>query len=65
MMTMTDFDQRAYIADYTREHYHRVPLNLRHETYDAVAAAAKKSGDSVNGWIKRAIEARLQREDGE
>lgn len=55
-------NKQAYDLKYAKEHYKRVPLNLTNETYIQVKAAAEKSGESVNGYIKTAVEQRMQRE---
>lgn len=48
-----------------RAHYHRIPLSVKNEYYDNVLKpAADRAGESVNGYIKKAIAERIEREGG-
>ena len=47
---------------YAKENLKRVPLDLTKEKYAEVQAAAAASGESVNGFIKRAIDEAMERE---
>ena len=49
----------AYNLKYSKDTYKRVPLDLRKEKYTEVKAAADAVGESVNGYIKVAIERRM------
>lgn len=51
-----------YKIRFAKENYKRVPLDLKKEKYEQIKAAAEKSGESVNGYIKSAVEQRMQRE---
>lgn len=51
-----------YKIRFAKENYKRVPLDLKKEKYEQIKAAAEKSGESVNGYIKTAVEQRMQRE---
>ena len=42
----------------------RVPLDMQLSDYARIKAAADSSGETVNGWIKRAIRERLARDAG-
>ena len=53
---------KGYTEKYAKEHLKRVPLDVRKEKYEEIKAAADKAGESVNGFIKRAIDDRLQAE---
>ena len=50
-----------YKIRFAKENYKRVPLDLKKEKYEQIKAAAEKSGESVNGYIKTAVEQRMQR----
>lgn len=51
-----------YKIRFAKENYKRVPLDLKKEKYEQIKAAAEKSGESVNGYIKTAVDQRMQRE---
>ena len=59
---MASEKQIQYINDWKRANVKRVPLELPLERYEAVAKAAQDSGESVNGYIKTAIQMRMQKE---
>ena len=44
---------------YNQTHLKRVPLDLRKEDYERLAAAAAAAGESINGYIKKAIDLRM------
>lgn len=50
-----------YNVEYAKNNYKRVPLDLKIDKYEQLKAAAEKSGESVNGYIKTAVEQRMQR----
>jgi len=39
----------------------RVPLDMQKSDYEKIKAAADSCGESVNGFIKKAIQERLER----
>lgn len=47
---------------YNSAHIKRVPLDLQLTDYEALRKAASIAGESVNGYIKRAISERMDRE---
>ena len=55
-------NRKGYFAEYRKEKLHRVPLDLTKEKYSEVKAAAARSGSSVNGYIKTAINEKIDRE---
>ena len=55
-------DRKEYLYQYQREKLKRVPLDLTKERYAEVQTAAKAAGESVNGYIKKAIDERMRRE---
>lgn len=48
--------KKQYDIEYAKTHLKRVPLDLRLEKYDEIKAHAETKGESVNGFIKRAID---------
>lgn len=56
-------NRNAYVQNYKKEHYKRVPLEVKREYYDEVLApAASLRGMTVNSFIKEAIAEKLDRE---
>jgi len=39
-------------------------LDVQKEKYDEIKAVADKAGETVNGYIKKAIEQRMENENG-
>lgn len=61
---MTDSRKyNEYKMNYARDVYKRVPLDLKKDKYEDVKRAAESVGESVNGYIKSAIDRRLQSGD--
>lgn len=48
--------------DYAKKNLKRIPLDVQKEKYDAIKAAADSAGESVNGYIKKAIDDRMERD---
>lgn len=53
--------RKQYLAEYQKSNLKRIPLDVKPEFYDAIKRAADKNGESVNGFIKRAIRTELLR----
>lgn len=47
---------------YNAAHIKRVPLDMRIEDYNRLKTAADACGESVNGYIKKAVDERMERE---
>ena len=47
---------------YNRTNLKRVPLDVQKEEYNRIKAHADTRGESVNGFIKRAIKEQMQRD---
>ena len=45
---------------YNAAHIKRVPLDMRIEDYNRLKIAAEAQGESVNGYIKKAIDKRIE-----
>ena len=50
--------------EYAKRSLKRIPLDVQKEIYDEIKAAADKAGETVNGYIKKAIEQRMENENG-
>ena len=50
--------------EYAKRSLKRIPLDVQKEKYDEIKAAADKAGETVNGYIKKAIEQRMEHENG-
>ena len=48
-----------YNMQYSKEHYKRIPLDVTHAKYAEIKAAAAAKNETVNGYIKSAIDARI------
>lgn len=58
-MTMSD-NRKEYLYKYQKEKLKRVPLDVPIEKYEEIKQASSQVGESVNGYIKKAIEQRLE-----
>lgn len=52
--------KKQYTMDYAKGHYKRIPLDVQMEKYEQIKEAAEKTGETINGYIKKAIELRLE-----
>ena len=52
-----------YNLEYTKKNLKRIPLDVQKEKYEEIKAAADRVGETVNGYIKKAIDERMQREE--
>lgn len=56
-------NKKQYNMKYARDNLKRVPLDLQKDYYNNVLVpAAAKCGESVNGFIKKAIQDRIEKE---
>lgn len=51
-----------YDMNYAKTKLKRIPLDVQKEKYEQIKAAADLTGESVNGYIKKAIDERMDRE---
>lgn len=51
-----------YTLNYNKAHYKRVPLDLPLDQYNQLKQVASSKGETVNGFIKKAINNRLTNE---
>ena len=61
-MPLTEAQKRANIK-YKEKSIKRIPLDVQKEKYEAIKAAAEAAGESVNGYIKTAIDRRIESGD--
>lgn len=61
ILAMTE-ERKEYLYQYQKEKLKRVPLDLKKSDYEKVASAANEKGMSVNGYIKEAINEKIERE---
>ncbi|SCH88800.1 Uncharacterised protein [uncultured Clostridium sp.] len=47
--------------NYAKKNLKRIPLDVQKEKYEEIKAAAEASGESVNDYIKKAIDERMER----
>lgn len=47
---------------YAKENLKRIPLDVQKSKYEEIQAHAKEMGESVNGFIKRAIDEAMKRD---
>ena len=52
-----------YNLEYAKKNLKRIPLDVQKEKYEEIKAAADRVGETVNGYIKKAIDERMQREN--
>lgn len=51
-----------YNIKYAKAKLKRIPLDVQKEKYEEIKSAAERSGESVNGYIKKAIDDRIEHE---
>ena len=58
-MAYNEAAKRASIK-YAKEKLKRIPLDVQKDKYEQIAAAAEAAGETVNGYIKKAIDMRME-----
>lgn len=58
----TKEEKAKYDMQYAKTKLKRIPLDVQKEKYDEIKAAATAVGESVNGYIKKAVEERIERD---
>lgn len=51
--------------EYAKRSLKRIPLDVQKEQYEIIKAHADSTGETVNGFIKRAISETMERDKGE
>lgn len=61
------YSEAAYKAskEYKSKNIKRVPLDMQITDYEQLKSAADHCGEKVNEYIKKAIQQRMEREDGQ
>jgi predicted HicB family RNase H-like nuclease len=49
--------------NYAKKNLKRIPLDVQKEKYEEIKAAATAAGESVNGYIKKAVDQRMDRDN--
>ena len=62
-MAITESQKQATYK-YHREKIKRVPLDMQKKEHEKLVKAASAAGMSVNGYIKKAISEKMEREQG-
>ena len=62
-MTVSKAQQKA-VAKYMKNNYDELKIRVQKGRKDIIKAHAEKNGESVNGFVNRAIDETMQR-DGE
>lgn len=60
-LTLSD-QRKEYLYDYQKSKLKRIPLDVQKEKYEEIKAAADHAGESVNGYIKKSIDERMERD---
>ena len=53
------------INEYKRKHVKRIALELRNEDFEKLKAHIEKGNETVNGFIKRAINETIERDNSD
>ena len=57
--------QKQARYNYAKKSLKRIPLDVQKEKYEEIKTAATSVGESVNGYIKKAADQRMERESNE
>jgi len=56
-------NKKAYNKKYANEKLKRIPLDVQISKYEEIKTAADNAGESVNGYIKKSIDMRIESEN--
>lgn len=56
-------ERKEYIYQYAKEKLKRIPLDVPKPVYEGIKSHAETRGESVNGFIKRAISEAIERDN--
>lgn len=54
--------QKKANTKYREKSIKRIPLDVQKEKYEKIKTAATAAGESVNGYIKKAVDQRMERD---
>ena len=55
-------NKKRYNAEYAKTNIKRLPFDVQLSNYAEIQAAAAAAGETVNGYIKRAVDLRMESE---
>lgn len=55
--------RKEYLYDYQKAKLKRIPLDVPKEKYEEIKAAATVAGEKVNGYIKKAVDERMNHDN--
>lgn len=55
--------KKKYNIEYAKKKLKRIPLDVQIEKYEQIKNASEKARDTVNGYIKKAIDEKMQRDN--
>ncbi len=58
-------DRKEYFLQYKKENLKRIPLDVPKEKYEQIKDHASSRSETVNGFIKRAIDETISRDNSE
>ncbi len=58
----TNESKAQYDMQYAKEKLKRIPLDVQKEKYEEIKQVADRLNESVNGYIKKAIDERMERD---
>ena len=56
-------NQKQARYNYANKSLKRIPLDVRKEKYEEIKAAATAADESINGYIKKAVDQRMERDN--
>ncbi len=56
-------NRKASMYRYAKDHLKRIPLDVQKGDFERIKAHADKRGETVNGFLKRAIMETMERDD--
>lgn len=55
--------KKHYDIEYAKAHLKRIPLDVQLDKYEDIKKHARAQGESVNGFVKRAIDETMERDN--
>ena len=55
--------QQASVTKYVRDHYDRISVTVQRGKREEIRKHAEKRGESINGFIRRAVDETMERDD--
>ena len=51
--------KKQYTREYAKKNLKRIPLDVQIDKYEEIRRSSEEAGETVNGYIKKAIDNRL------